>query len=217
VAGLVGGAAGGLLLAAAPGSVAPLAVVPVLAVIGGACGALGGAGVGAGLAIAESAMRSRRVLALVTGGALGGGAVGVLTQLLAQSMLGVLLGVHTGIGGGLEGILIGGAAGLGYGAATATVTEGLAAPRGVGRLRAVAFVALACGLAAIGLALGGRALVGGTVHAVAQASAGAQAVLTPLGGLIGEPDFGPVTAALIGMGEGVTFGIGLAIGLTRRR
>jgi hypothetical protein len=40
--------------------------------------------------------------------------------------------------------------------------------------------------------------------------------LTPLGRLIGEPDFGPVTAALIATGEGGLFGFGLALGLTRR-
>jgi hypothetical protein len=41
-------------------------------------------------------------------------------------------------------------------------------------------------------------------------------MLTPLGQLIGEPDFGPVTRTVIGMGEGVFFGLGLALGLTRR-
>ncbi len=46
LAGVAAGAAGGLILAAAPGSAAPIAIAPVLGVIGGACGALGGAGVG---------------------------------------------------------------------------------------------------------------------------------------------------------------------------
>jgi hypothetical protein len=77
--------------------------------------------------------------------------------------------------------------------------------------------ALACALAALALTVSGRPLVGGTVHAIAQASAGAQAVLTPLGRLIGEPGFGPITSSLISMGEGAAFGVGLALGLTRRR
>jgi hypothetical protein len=47
-------------------------------------------------------------------------------------------------------------------------------------------------------------------------SQGSQATLTALGRLIGEPDFGPLTAALIGTGEGALFGAGLALGLTRR-
>ena len=61
-----------------------------------------------------------------------------------------------------------------------------------------------------------RGIVGGTVHAIAQASQGSQATLTPLGALIGEPEFGPITRAVIGTGEGALFGLGLALGLTRR-
>jgi DNA-binding winged helix-turn-helix (wHTH) protein len=216
-AGALAGAAGGVLLALAPGSAAPLAVVPVLAVIGGGCGALGAAGVGAGLSIAESVLRSRRTLALIVGGAAGGGIAGLLVQLLGRWGLAVLVGIDADIGGGLEGLIIGGAAGLGYATATSRANGGLAAPRGRGRLRAAALTAGACGLAALGLALAGRSLVGGTIHAIAQASIGGQAVLTPLGRLIGEPGFGPVTAALIGMGEGAMFGLGLALGLTHRR
>ena len=212
-----GGSAGGVLLALAPGSAAPLAVVPVLAVIGGGCGALGAAGVGAGLSIAESVLRSRRTVAMIAGGAAGGGIAGLIVQLLGRWSLAVLVGVDAYIGGGLEGLIIGGAAGLGYATATSRANGGLASPRGLGRLKAVGLTAGACGLAALGLALADRSLVGATIHAIAQASIGGQAVLTPLGRLIGEPGFGPVTAALIGMGEGAIFGLGLALGLTHRR
>jgi hypothetical protein len=66
------------------------------------------------------------------------------------------------------------------------------------------------------LTLAGRPLVGGTIHAIAQASRGSQAALTPIARLVGEPDFGPLTAAVIGTGEGALFGLGVAIGLTRR-
>jgi DNA-binding winged helix-turn-helix (wHTH) protein len=215
-AGAIGGVIGGVLLALAPGSGAPSAVAPVLSLIGAACGALGGAGVGAGLAIAESVVRSRRTMALTAGGALGGGLVGLAVQLMGHWSLAVLVGVELSIGGGLEGATIGGAAGVGYGSATTRANGGLAAPRGLGRLRAAGLTAAACGIAAVGLALAGRPLAGGTIHAIAQASAGAQAVLTPLGRLIGEPGFGPATAALISLGEGATFGLGLALGLTRR-
>jgi DNA-binding winged helix-turn-helix (wHTH) protein len=215
-AGACGGALGGLLLALSPGSAAPLAVVPVLALIGAACGSWGAAGVGAGLSVAESALRSRRLLALAGGGAAGGGAAGLVVQLLGQWSLTVLVGIDLDMGGAVEGLAIGGAAGIGYGAATSRTTGGLASPRGRGRWSTAGLTAAACGLAALGLAVAGHVLVGGTVHALAQASAGAQAVLTPLGRLVGEPDFGPATAALISMGEGVTFGLGLALGLTRR-
>ena len=74
----------------------------------------------------------------------------------------------------------------------------------------------ACAGATLALALSGRALVGGTVHLIAEASQGSQVVLTPLGRLVGEPDFGPVSAAILGTGEGLLFGAGLAFGLTRR-
>jgi hypothetical protein len=216
LAGIVGGAVGGLILAAAPGSAASFAVVPVLALIGGCCGAAGGAGVGAGLSVAESIARSGRGIALLCGGALGGGLAGLAAQWLARWSLAALVGVRLDIGGGLEGLAIGGAAGLGYSIATWHLDGGLAAPRGGRRLVTTAAIATACGLAALALALGGRPLVGGTIHLLARASAGSQATLAPIGRLIGETDFGPLTAALVATGEGAVFGVGLALGLTRR-
>ena len=216
IAGATAGAIGGLILATAPGSAASLAVVPVLAVIGGCCGAAGGAGVGAGLSLAESSVRSRRTMALIAGGALGGGVAGAVAQWLARWSLAALVGVTLDTGGGLEGLLIGGAAGLGYGLATARTEGGLAAPRGRRRLAVAGLTAGMCGLAALGLTLTGRPLVGGTVHLIAQASDGSQTTLAPLGRFIGEPDFGPVTASLIGTLEGALFGFGLAFGVTRR-
>lgn len=216
LAGVLGGAVGGLILLAAPGNAASAAVIPVLALIGGCCGAAGGAGVGAGLSIAESIARSRRVLILIGGASLGGGIVGFLAQWLSRWSLTALVGVRTEIGGGIEGLAIGAAAGLGYGLATSVAQGGLAAPRGRRRWGAVSATAAACGLAALCLALAGRPLVGGTIHYIANASAGSQASLTALGRFIGESDFGPLTAAVVATGEGALFGAGLALGLTRR-
>jgi DNA-binding winged helix-turn-helix (wHTH) protein len=216
LAGGLAGAVGGLILTAAPGSAASLAVVPVLAGIGVCCGAAGGAGVGAGLSAAESIARSRRAFALICGGALGGGVAGAAAQWLGRWSLAALVGVNVRTGGGLEGLVIGGAAGLGYSVATSRAEGGMAAPRGGRRLGAAGVTAAACGLAALALTLRGWPLVGGTVHAIAQASVGSQATLTPLGHLIGEPDFGPVIAAVIGTGEGALFGLGVTLGLTRR-
>src|SRR5688572_2805930 len=216
LAGMVAGALGGLILTAAPGSAASLDVVPVLALIGGVCGATGGAGVGAGLSVAESIVRSRRTLALVCGAALGGGLAGSIVQWLGRWSLAALFGLDVATGGGLEGLAIGGAAGLGYSLSTGHADGGLAAPRGRRRFSVAAMTAAACGLAALALALAGRPLVGGTIHLIAQASIGAQVTLTPLGRLIGEPDFGPLSSAVIAAGEGAMFGLGLALGLTRR-
>lgn len=216
LAGAFAGVAGGLLLVAAPGSAASLAVVPVLAAIGGLCGAAGGAGVGAGLSMAEAIARSRRTVVLVCGAATGGGLAGLAAQWLGRWTLAALVGVEHDTGGGIEGIAIGGAAGLGYALATSRLEGGLAAPRGGRRLGVAGITAAACGVATLALALAGRPLVAGTIHFVAEASQGAQAALTPLGRLMGEPGFGPITAALIGTFEGALFGLGLALGLTRR-
>lgn len=216
LAGLGGGLVGGLLLAAAPDSLASMAVVPVLALVGFGCGAVAGAGVGAGLEVAEATMRSRRTAALLAGGAIGGGTAGLAVQMLARWSLAALVGVQLDVGGGLEGVLIGGGAGIGYALGTARDGDGLAAPRGRRRAAVAGLTALACALAAFGLALAGRPLVGGTLHMLAEVTQGAQTTLTPLGRLLGEPGFGPVTALLIGTGEGALFGLGLAFGLTRR-
>jgi DNA-binding winged helix-turn-helix (wHTH) protein len=216
LAGAIAGAMGGLVLASAPRSSAPIAVVAVLGVIGLCAGALGGAGVAAGVAIAEAVARSNRSLALIACAAAGGGVTGAAVQWLGRWSLATIVGVHIESGGGLEGLVLGAAAGLGYALGTAGIKGGLAAPRGRGRLRVVAVVAVTCGLSALALTLAGRPLVGGTIHSIAQASQGSRAMLTPLGQLIGEPDFGPVTRTVIGMGEGVFFGLGLALGLTRR-
>jgi DNA-binding winged helix-turn-helix (wHTH) protein len=216
LAGVLGGVVGGLLLAAAPGSTASFAVVPALAIIGGCCGATGGAGVAAGLSVAEATARSWRTIALVCGAALGGGLAGSAAQWLGRWSLAALVGVNVNTGGGVEGLLIGGAAGLGYAAATSHLQGGLAAPRGRRRLATAWLTAAACGVAALTLTLADRPLVGGTIHAIAQASRGSQARLTPLGRLVGETDFGPISATVIGTAEGVLFGFGLALGLTRR-
>jgi hypothetical protein len=190
-------------------------VAAVLGVIGAACGAAGGAGVGAGLSAAEVSTRSRREAALVAGAALGGGAVGLVTELVARWSLSALVDLQVPIGGALEGLTIGAAAGLGYALATQHV-DGMAAPRGRRRLRAAGLTALLCGSAALALAAAGRPLVGGTIHAIATAAHSSAAVLTPLGRLIGEPDFGPVSQRILGFGEGALFGLGLTLGLTHR-
>ena len=128
-----------LILAAAPGSAATVATAPVLAVIGGACGALGGAGVGGGLSLAEA-----------------------------------------------------------------------------GAVRAALITAVLCGVAGLALTLTGRPLVGCTIHVIANAADGSRATLAPLGKLIGEPEFGPVSRSIFAFGEGTLFGLGLAYGLMRR-
>jgi DNA-binding winged helix-turn-helix (wHTH) protein len=216
LAGLAAGGLGGLILASAPGSGAPIALAPVLAVIGAGCGAIGGAGVGAGLSIAEASTRSQRMLALISAAAIGGGVVGAVVQWLARWGLSALFGIDVEVGGGLEGLVIGAGAGAGYAIATRGAQGGMAAPRGRRRLGAALITASMCGLAGLALTLAGHPLVGGTIHAIADAADGSRATLTPLGRLVGEPDFGPISGAIIAFGEGAVFGLGLAFGLMRR-
>lgn len=216
LAGAVAGGLGGLLLATIPAATAPITAVPVLAAIGAVCGAAGAAGVGAGLSVAESVLRSRRTLGLIAGGAMGGATIGTAIELLGRWSVALLAGRALAVGGGIEGLVLGAAAGFGYALATRRSSGGLAAPRGAARVRTVLSVAATCGLAGLALALTGRQLVGGTLHLLAQGAGGGQTLLSPLGSLIGEPGFGPATASLISLGESATFGLGLAVGLTRR-
>jgi hypothetical protein len=212
LAGLVVGGAGGLLLAAAPDSSAPLTLAPVLAVVGGTCGAIGGAGVGAGLGIVEVAAPARRALWLTAAAATGGGLVGGAVQGLAGWGLAALLGLDLTVGGGLEGVSIGAAAGLGH----ALALDGEDMPHGWARVRAALLPALLCGAAGLALALAGRPLASGTIHALSHAADGSRATLAPLGRLFGEADFGPVSSRILAFVEGAGFGLGLAWAFTRR-
>jgi len=214
--GIATGGVGGLILTVAPGSTAPIAIAPVLALVGGTCGAIGGCGVGAGLVFAEAAARAQRALELIVAASLGGGLVGVTVQWLARWSLASLVGVHLDVGGGIEGLVIGAGAGLGFALATRNTRDGLAAPRGRQRWQAALITAAICGLAGLGLTLAGRPLAAGTINAIAHAADGSRATLAPLGRLIGEPDFGPVSGAIFGFAEGALFGLGLSYGLMRR-
>lgn len=207
VAGLVGGLA---LIASRDGS-ATSAVVPVLLLVGAAAGAAGGLGVGAGLAAAESSSRLRNAAGITAGGAAGGVAVGVAVEWLMRTGLATVVGLDLPIGGALEGVVIGAAAGSGY-ALARRVRAGSRAP-------ALQWAAMgaSCALGALLLAWAGRPLVGGTLHLIAREARGSQVSLAPLGRLVGEPDFGPVTQSLIAAWEGGLFGLGLAAGLLRRR
>ena len=216
LAGIAAGGVGGLILAAAPGSTAPIAIAPVLAVIAGVAGAVGGAGVGAGVAFAEAAARSHRTLALTSAAALGGGLVGSAVQWLTRWGLAALVGLDINIGGGLEGVLIGGCAGLGFAIATHYKEDAVESTAGKSHLRVALITAVSCGLAGLAITLLGRPLAGGTIHAIADAAEGSRATLAPLGRLIGEPDFGPVARMILGFGECSVFGFGLASGLLRR-
>ena len=216
-AGAVAGALGGLALRLAPDSHAPASVAVTLALVGAIVGGLGAAGVGAGLAAAEAVIRSRRGAALVLFGAVGGGAIGAVANLVGRWALQGLFGRDLGaMGGGLEGLAIGAAAGLGYALATPRSEGGMATPRGAERRWTAALTGLSCAVAAVVItALGGH-LAGASLNLMARSFQGSHVGLAPLARMLGEPELGPLSRAVIAAYEGAFFGFGLALGLTRR-
>lgn len=217
IAGLAGGALGGMALVLAPGSSAPARVIVPLALVGAMVGGLGAAGVGAGLAMAEALARSLRGLALVALGALGGAAVGFSAHVLGRWTLAGLFGQDLWmVGGGLEGLGLGAAAGLGYALATPRPEGGMAAPRGGERVMAALVAGLCCALAAIALTWAGRSLAGASLNTMARAFQGSEVGLAPVARLVGEREMGPLTRTVLAAYEGLLFGIGLILGLTRR-
>ena len=215
-AGALAGLVGGLAMAVLGGSSAP-SLLAALALVGALVAGVGAAGVGGGLAAAEALVRSWRALALALLGAGSGAAVGVVSRRIASSLLDALFGIgQPTIGGGFEGLWLGAAAGLGYGLATRRMVDGAPAPRGRARRLTIAATALACGLAAGLVSVSGGRLGAASLASVVEAFPATRVRLDVLGRPLGEARLGPRTRAVLGIGEGLFFGAGLAAGLTRR-
>jgi DNA-binding winged helix-turn-helix (wHTH) protein len=216
-AGLVGGFLGGLVLLYGPGSTATGSVLVALPLVGLSVGALGAMGVGGGLSWAEALARSRRGLALAVLGSAGGGLVGGLAHFLGLYVVEGLFGRDLSpVGGGFEGLVLGGAVGIGYALATPVRDGGMAAPRGVSRLRAAAAAGVLAAGAGVALALTGHHLGAMSLDFMARSFPGSQVSLDPLARLLGESPTGPVTRGVISGFEGLGFGLGVVSGLTRR-
>jgi DNA-binding winged helix-turn-helix (wHTH) protein len=216
-AGVAAGLAGGVALWLVPESEAGPEVIAALAVVGALAGAMGAAGVGAGLAVAEALARSARTMALSGCGALGGALAGTLAHALARAVLTGMFGRDLpAIGGWLEGLVLGAAAGIGYGLATSLPGGGLAGPRGGARARAVWMTGSACAVAGVALTMGDRHLVASSLDVMAAAFDGSDVGLAPLARLLGEETLRPVTRTLVSAFEAFLFGAGLAFGLTHR-
>ncbi len=217
IAGAVGGLAGGVMLVRSPASDAPFTVAPVLALLGAVSGAIGAAGIAAGVGTAEAIARSRRSLAIVTGAALGGLAVGTIGRVALVWTLRSLVGVELpDVGGPLEGLILGIAAGVGYAVTTSRPGGGMATASGSARVRTAIAVGLCTAVAGFMLSVTGHLLVGGLINAIAQTSSGAQLNQSPLGDLYNDPSFATGTKTMLAMFESGLFGIGLAAGLARR-
>jgi DNA-binding winged helix-turn-helix (wHTH) protein len=218
VAGALAGIVGATILLLGPGSRATAAIFPALAGIGLTAGAVGSAGIGAGLAAAEVLARRHRRLGLVALGAIAGLVTAVLVRALLQSILTAVLGHGlAALGGAVEGLVIGGAAGAGYAAGVPLPPGGgMASPHGSARIRAALFTALACGLTGGVLGAAGWQMISVSLDRAAEIYEASQVGLEPLARALGEGDLRPVTRAVAGSLEGFFFGAGLGAGLTHR-
>jgi hypothetical protein len=218
LAGAVAGTVGGVTLLLLPESEATSPVLVALAVVGAVAGALGAAGVGAGLASAEALARSQRALGLIGCGAAGGWLAGLVGHGLASAVLASMFGQEgAAIGGALEGLVLGASAGGGYAAATTRIAGGgMATPHGGNRMAAALLTGACCAGACMGLAIADRHLVAASLDQVANRFDGSSVGLAPIARLLGETELRPVTRTLVSGFEGLLFGIGLALGLTRR-
>lgn len=218
IAGVIGGGLGGAALMLPAGSRADAGALGALAIIGGAAGAFGAAGVGGGLAAAEALARSRRRLALAVCGAMSGMIAGAIAHAAVSVVFGSVVGrPPAALGGPLEGLIIGLAAGVGYGWATPTPRGGgMATPRGTARFVTALVTALCCAIGGAVLSGMGAKTVSATLDTVGETYTGSRVGLEPLAGVIGEQQHRPITRSLVGGFEGLLFGFGLAFGLTYR-
>jgi DNA-binding winged helix-turn-helix (wHTH) protein len=217
-AGIVAGGLGGAVLMLAAERPVSFSMPAALMIIGGLAGALGAAGIGAGLAAAEVLARSRRRLGLATCGALSGMAAALVANVAVRALFGSVVGRSPAAAGGpLEGFIIGLAAGVGYGWSTPTPRGGgMATPHGTARLRAALATGACCAIAGAVLGALGAGTVTVTLDAIADTYAGSQVGLGPLARLVGEEGPRPMTRSLVSGLEGLMFGFGLAFGLTHR-
>lgn len=218
LAGAFAGGVGGFILVRSPASDAPFTIVPVLGLLGAISGAVGAAGIAAGVGAAEAVARSRRGPAIIAGAAIGGLAIGAIAQVATRWTLRTLFGVEVErFGGPLEGLIVGVAAGVGYAATTSRPGEGgMATQTGSARARTAIAVGLCTAAAGLVLSLTGHPMVGGLINEIAQASGGSQLARTPLADLYREPSFAGGTKTALAMLESGLFGLGFAAGLTRR-
>ncbi|WP_309092724.1 transcriptional regulator [Phenylobacterium sp.] len=214
LAGLLGGVVYGFAGASEPlqpgmGAISVLLVLVCLTMV---VALLGGAAVAFGIAAADAlAPRRRRGPAMVLGGALGGLLIGAVVKLLGVDAFNLLFGQSPGdVTGASEGALLGAAVGFGAwfaGRSNATPS----ARRG--------FVAggLAGAAAGLAIALTGGRLLGGSLALLTERFPNSRLRLDHLGGLAGEPGFGPLTHALTGALEGLLFGAFLVGAMTLPR
>jgi DNA-binding winged helix-turn-helix (wHTH) protein len=205
--GAAAGLAGGLLLAlvgvATPGTGAVSALL-VLVLLTMVVAVLGAAGVCGGIALtAKDGLATRAII----GGTLGGLAVGAVAKLIGVDAFHLLIGRSPGqITGALEGMVLGSVAGL-------CAWLALWAPGGLSRRMRTAISALAGAMAGAVIILSGGRLLSGSLASLGAQMPGSRLSLDPLGALVGEQGFGPISHVMSGAMEGGLFTAGIAAGL----
>jgi DNA-binding winged helix-turn-helix (wHTH) protein len=208
IAGAIGGGAagltGGLLYGFAgvstpvePG-IGALSVLLVVTAVCVAVGAIGGAGVGFGIATAALDDRPTWYRSAM-GGALGGLVTGAVVKLLGLDTLSLLFGhAPPQITGAMEGLVLGGVVGVG---------AWIGWRGGAPRLRlGSGIAALAGGVAGVAIALMGGRLMAGSLDLLARTFPESRLRLDPIGALLGEKGFGPAAEVVTAGLEGALFG-----------
>lgn len=193
-----------------PSGMGSASVVLVLVIITAGVGLIGGGGVAFGIAAARQ-VRPRFAEGGVLGGAFGGMVVGAVVKLLGIDAFNLLFGqspaAMTGAG---EGALLGATIGFG---------TWLCLERGLTLRLGVAVTALTGAAVGVLTAVVGGRLMGGSLDLLARRFPDSRLSLDPIGGLFGEPAFGPVSQTVTGGIEGALF-CGFVVGtiiLSRRR
>ena len=179
-----------------------LSVMLVVVAVTLGVGLVGAAGVSFGIAVGGLAAK-RTWYSAVAGGAAGGLVTGAGVRLLGIDAFNLLIGhAPAGITGAAEGMVLGGAVGLG-----AWLAGPGTAPRTLRRGAGIA--ALAGGTAGMAIALAGGRLMAGSLDLLARSFPDSRLRLDPIGRLLGEDGFGPVSQVVTGGLEGALFAGGV--------
>jgi hypothetical protein len=187
-------------------------------VIGAGAGALGAAGIGGGLATAETLARSARAFALTVAGGIGGGIAGALAHAATVAILHHVFGRDVrNLAGTGEGVILGGVLGCGYAVATRRLAQGgMAAPRGSARWRVAAITGLVSGATGALLGMMGFSMVATSLDAIANVFAGSSVGLDQFVSVVGDDRLRSVVRTVVSGFEGLMLGAGIAYGLTHR-
>ena len=212
----IAGVLGGLLYGVAAALEAPqngvLSILLVVTSITILIAAIGGGGVGFGIAAARFSVPNSW-LASAAGGAMGGLVVGASVKMLGIDTLNLFFGQSPGdITGGAEGAVLGGAVGVGVWLSTQAHIR-------LSNAQRVGAAALGGAAAGVFIAVFGGRLMVGSLDLLARQFAGSRLRFDRIGQWFGEEGFGNTTQAVIGGLEGALFAaciVGAAI-LTLRR